>query len=42
MRVRGRFAGNVTTTSTLPLSLKDSARVSLRSLRVLPLATGGT
>ena len=40
--LRGRLAGDVMTTSTLPLSLKDSARVSLRSRRVLPLATGGT
>jgi hypothetical protein len=30
------------TTSTLPLSLEGSARVCLRSRRVLPLATGGT
>ena len=40
--LRGRLAGDVTTTSTLPLSLKVSARASLRSRRVLPLATGGT
>ena len=39
--LRGRLVGDVTTTSTLPLSLKVSARASLRS-RVLPLATGGT
>ena len=40
--LRGRLVGDVTTTSTLPLSLKDSARMSLRSRRVLPLDTGGT
>ena len=40
--LRGRLVGDVTTTSTLPLSLKVSARASLRSRRVLPLATGGT
>ena len=39
--MRGRFVvGDVMTTSTLPLSLGDSARVSFRSRRVLPLATG--
>ena len=37
----GRFVGDVTTTSTLPLSVKDSARVFFRSRRVLPVATGG-
>ena len=37
----GRFVGDVMTTSTLPLLLKDSARVFLHSRRVLPLATGG-
>ena len=37
----GRFVGDVTTTSTLPLSLTDSARVFFRSRRVLLVATGG-
>ena len=39
--MRGHFVGDVTTTSVLELSLENSARVSLRSRRVPPLATVG-